>query len=102
MTQPDRGLTRDTVEKVALLARLRLEEDEVQRMTAQLGAIVGYVEQLAEVDTSGVEPLAHPLDAANVFRRDELRPSLPREAALANAPKTDGECYLVPPVMGAS
>lgn len=97
---PASNLTPETVQKVALLARLKLSEDECVQMTTQLGAIVGYVEQLAEVDTSGVEPLAHPLDSANVFRGDEVRPSLPRDAALANAPNTDGQFYLVPPVMG--
>jgi aspartyl-tRNA(Asn)/glutamyl-tRNA(Gln) amidotransferase subunit C len=95
----DSGLSRETVEKVALLARLKLSDEELAQMTTQLGQIVGYVEQLAEVDTSGVEPLAHPLDTANVFRDDEPRPSLPRDETLANAPKSDGECYLVPPVL---
>jgi aspartyl-tRNA(Asn)/glutamyl-tRNA(Gln) amidotransferase subunit C len=69
-------------------------------MTSQLGQILGYMNLLAEVDTEHVEPMAHPLDAANVFRDDVVRPSLDREDALANAPHHDGQCYLVPAVLG--
>jgi aspartyl-tRNA(Asn)/glutamyl-tRNA(Gln) amidotransferase subunit C len=93
-------LTREDVEKVSLLARLKLNDDELTLMTAQLGQIVGYVEQLGELDTDEVEPMAHAVEVTNVFRPDELRESLTREAALANAPKADGECYLVPAVLG--
>ena len=92
-------LTRAEVEKIALLSRLVLSEDELQRMTAQLGDILGYVDLLGEVDTSGVEPMAHARDLANVFRDDMARPSLDREQALANAPHRDTECYLVPAVL---
>jgi aspartyl-tRNA(Asn)/glutamyl-tRNA(Gln) amidotransferase subunit C len=93
-------LTRADVEKVSLLARLRLSPAELDTMTAQLGQIVGYVEQLGELDTTDVEPMAHAVEMANVFRADELRPSLDRAAALANAPHSDGESYLVPAVLG--
>lgn len=94
------SLSRHDVEKVSLLARLSLSEEELTKMTSQLGDIVGYVDQLAELDTEGVEPMAHAVDVANVFRADEVRPSLPREEALTNAPEADGECYLVPAVLG--
>jgi aspartyl-tRNA(Asn)/glutamyl-tRNA(Gln) amidotransferase subunit C len=94
------SLTREQVLKVSLLARLQLSEAELETMTTQLGQIVGYIDQLSELDTSGVEPMAHAIDVSNVFVADELRPSLPREAALANAPHHDGECYLVPAVLG--
>jgi aspartyl-tRNA(Asn)/glutamyl-tRNA(Gln) amidotransferase subunit C len=93
-------LTRQDVEKVSLLARLRLSPEELERMTEQMGQIVAYVESLSELDTDNVEPMAHALDVANVFAADELRPSLDREAALANAPHQDGEFYLVPAVLG--
>ena len=93
------SLSRDDVEKVALLARLRLSEQELQTLTPQLAAIVSYVEQLSELDTTGVEPMAHAVERTNVFRADEVRPSLPVEDALANAPKQDGECYQVPAVL---
>src|SRR5688500_1491027 len=93
-------LTRQDVEKVSLLGRLRLTDAELDLMTEQLGQIVGYMALLAELDTERVEPMAHAVEVANVFRDDEVRPSLERSAALANAPHHDGEFYLVPAVLG--
>jgi aspartyl-tRNA(Asn)/glutamyl-tRNA(Gln) amidotransferase subunit C len=93
-------LTRADVEKVALLARLRLSDSELDIMTGQLAQIVGYVDQLAQVDTEGVEPMAHAVETANVFAEDRVEPSLPREQALANAPSHNGRGYLVPAVLG--
>ncbi len=94
------SLTRQEVEKVSLLARLRLTPAELDLMTEQMGQIVAYVESLAELNTDDVEPMAHARDVSNVFADDELRPSLPRDAALANAPHHDREFYLVPAVLG--
>lgn len=96
----DGSLDRKAVAKVASLARLALEEAELDRMTRELSGIVGFVSTLAEIDTTSVEPLAHPLESKNVFREDAVKPSLPREEALAAAPKHDGECFLVPAVLG--
>ncbi|MEX1224585.1 MAG: Asp-tRNA(Asn)/Glu-tRNA(Gln) amidotransferase subunit GatC [Pirellulales bacterium] len=93
------SLSREEVEKVSLLARLRLTEDELATMTRQLNSIVGYVEQLQALDTDNVEPMAHAVEMFNVFADDQVRESLHREAALANAPKQDGEGYLVPAVL---
>jgi aspartyl-tRNA(Asn)/glutamyl-tRNA(Gln) amidotransferase subunit C len=94
------SLTREDVEKVALLARLRLSDAEVTTLTDQLSHVVGYVESLGELDTENVQPLAHAIEVTNVFRDDVVRPSLDREAALANAPHHDGACFLVPAVLG--
>jgi aspartyl-tRNA(Asn)/glutamyl-tRNA(Gln) amidotransferase subunit C len=94
------SLSRQDVEKVSLLARLRLSEGELDRMTAQLGQIVAYVEQLSELDTQTVQPMAHAVEMFNVFAEDVVRPSLPRDDVLANAPKRDAECYRVPAVLG--
>jgi aspartyl-tRNA(Asn)/glutamyl-tRNA(Gln) amidotransferase subunit C len=94
------ALTRADVEKVALLARLRLTDAELDTMTGQLAQIVGYVDQLGEVDTEGVEPMAHAVEVTNVFAADVVEPSLPREAALAAAPRHNGRGYLVPAVLG--
>lgn len=94
------SLSRADVEKVSLLARLALTPDELDALTLQLGEIVGYVEQLGELDTRDIEPMAHAMDLANVFADDTLLPSLDREQALANAPKRDAECYRVPAVLG--
>jgi aspartyl-tRNA(Asn)/glutamyl-tRNA(Gln) amidotransferase subunit C len=93
-------ISREEVEKVSLLGRLLLSETELDTMTHQLGDILAYMELLREVDTQGVEPMAHALDVANAFRDDAARPSLERESALANAPHRDAECYLVPAVLG--
>ncbi|MGA2065499.1 MAG: Asp-tRNA(Asn)/Glu-tRNA(Gln) amidotransferase subunit GatC [Thermoguttaceae bacterium] len=94
------AISRAEVQKIALLGRLLLSDEEVSRMTAQLGDILGYMELLGEVDTTGIEPMAHALDVTNVLREDGVRPSLDREAALATAPHRDAECYLVPAVLG--
>ncbi|MEM8865130.1 MAG: Asp-tRNA(Asn)/Glu-tRNA(Gln) amidotransferase subunit GatC [Planctomycetota bacterium] len=94
------SLSRNDVEKVALLARLSLTDSEAEAMTSQLAKIVDYVDQLSEVDTDGIEPMAHAVESANVFKPDEVRPSLPREEALANAPRHSGDGYLVPAVLG--
>jgi len=94
------ALTRADVEKVALLARLRLSAAELDAMTSQLGAIVGYVDQLGEVDTEGVEPMAHAVEVTNVFAADVVAPGLPREVALATAPRHNNRGYLVPAVLG--
>ncbi len=92
-------LSIDEVAKVALLARLRLSPRELETFTGQLSKIVHFVEQLQELDTTDVEPLAHGIEVRNVFRDDVLGPALPREKALANAPKHDAECFLVPAVL---
>ena len=94
------SLSRADVAKVANLARLALTGEELDRMTSELSQIVGFVGQLEKIDTSSVEPLAHPLDTQNVFRDDVPRPSLSRDAALQSSPRHDGECFLVPAVLG--
>lgn len=94
------SLTAEQVEKVSLLARLQLSDEELDTMTAQLGQIVQYVQQLSELDTEAVAPMAHAVEMCNVFAPDQLQPSLPREEALANAPKRDDQCYRVPAVLG--
>ncbi len=94
------SISRRDIEKVALLSRLRLTEDELATMTTELAQIVGYVDQLSEVDTDGIEPMAHAIEGANVFRADEVSPSLSREESLSNAPHRDERGYLVPAVLG--
>jgi aspartyl-tRNA(Asn)/glutamyl-tRNA(Gln) amidotransferase subunit C len=94
------SISRSDVEKVALLARLHLTDSELEMITGQLAQIVGYVDSLGEVNTEGIEPMAHAIEVANVFRDDRVAPSLPREEALANAPHHDDRGYLVPAVLG--
>src|SRR5262245_29051890 len=99
------SISLDQARWVATLARLDLSDDDLTRMTGQISAILNYVDQLTQVPTDGVEPLAHPLDLTNVFRADEPEPSLPVAEALANAPAkrddsaTGGGFFLVPPVL---
>ena len=92
-------LTEEQVRHIAKLARLKCSDDEIKEFTGQLGAILEYIAQLEEVDTENVEPLAHCLPIHNVFRKDEVRPSLSNEEALANAPQRDGEFFVVPKVL---
>lgn len=94
------AISRDDVEKVALLARLNLGEAELKKLTKELAQIVGYVDLLAEVDTDDVQPMAHAVELHNVFADDVVQPSLPREKALANAPSHNACGYLVPAVLG--
>jgi aspartyl-tRNA(Asn)/glutamyl-tRNA(Gln) amidotransferase subunit C len=93
------SLSVEDVAKVAQLARLRLKPAELEQFTGQLNSIVHFVEQLQELDTKDVEPLAHGIEVRNVFRDDVRGPSLPREAALRNAPKRNAESFLVPTVL---
>ena len=93
------ALTADQVQWVAHLARLELSEAEQATITRQLSAIIDYVSQLQQVNTEGVEPLAHPLPVHNIFRDDAPAPSLPVAAALANAPDRRGDFYGVPAVL---
>jgi aspartyl-tRNA(Asn)/glutamyl-tRNA(Gln) amidotransferase subunit C len=95
-------MTAKDVAKVASLARLAVSAADLERMTGELSKIVGFVSMLGELDTSDVAPLAHPLDTQNVFRDDEPTPSLSTAEALQSAPRHDGECFLVPAVLGES
>jgi aspartyl-tRNA(Asn)/glutamyl-tRNA(Gln) amidotransferase subunit C len=91
------AITRDEVLHVARLARLELSDDEVERFTEQLSAILEAVATVSELDLSDVEPTAHPLDLVNVWAEDEPRPSIPVEEALANAPTKQAGFFKAPP-----
>jgi len=91
------AISKDEVLHVASLARLELSEDEVERFTQQLGAILDAVGKVSELDLTEVEPLSHPLDLVSVWADDEPRPSLPLEQALANASETEDDHFRVPP-----
>ena len=87
------------VKYVAHLARLDLSPAEEQKLGAQLGSILGYIEKLKEVDVRGVEPTAHPFPLVNVTRPDEVRPSLPHDDALRNAPVQANGLFIVPKIV---
>jgi aspartyl-tRNA(Asn)/glutamyl-tRNA(Gln) amidotransferase subunit C len=91
------AISRDEVLHVARLARLALTDEEVERLGAQLNAILEAVGKVSELDLEGVEPTAHPLDVVNVWDEDEPRPSLSVEDALGNAPDREGGFFKVPP-----
>ena len=78
------------------LSRLELTPQEREQAKSELGAVIGYVAKLSEVDTQGLPALSHPLGAVNRFREDEVEPSLPRELLLRGAPERDEQCYQVP------
>jgi aspartyl-tRNA(Asn)/glutamyl-tRNA(Gln) amidotransferase subunit C len=87
------------VEHVARLARLELTPDEKQLFAGQMGAILGYVEKLKELDTDMIVPTSHAVPMENAFRGDDVRPSIGLTKALANAPVRDGSFFAVPKVI---
>ena len=95
-------VSREEVLKIAALAKLSLNEAEVERFTNQMNDILGYVEQLNELNTEDVEPLSHVLDLTNVIRKDNKGTSLGMQEVLKNAPKTDGGFFVVPKVINRS
>ena len=92
-------ITRQQVEHVAWLARLELSEEEKELYTSQLNSILEYMRKLDRLETSGVEPMAHVLPVHNVFRPDEVQPSIDQEDALENAPDRQGEFFRVPRIV---
>ena len=92
-------ISEEQVAHVARLARLALAADEKRRLTEQLNAILGYMEQLNEVSTENVEPTAHVFDLVNVFRADETDRTLAAGAPLANAPETEQRFFVVPRIV---
>ena len=92
-------ITLEDVEYVAALAHLTLDDESKKRLVHEMGDILSYVDKLGELDTDDIEPMMHVLDLSNVFREDVVTDSLSREAALKNAPKTDGEYFLVPRIL---
>jgi aspartyl-tRNA(Asn)/glutamyl-tRNA(Gln) amidotransferase subunit C len=97
VTEP--RITLAEVEHVSRLARLELSAAEKERMRSQLDVILAYVAKLNEVDTRDVPPTSHVLPLVNVMREDEVRPSYPADAMLANAPEAEGELFRVPKIL---
>ena len=93
------ALTRAEVQEIASLARIRLADDEADRLVTDLGAILGYVEELQAVDTTGVEPMTHAVPMDCPLRADVAGDSLPSAAALAAAPAREDDFFAVPKVI---
>lgn len=93
------SISREDIEKVAVLSRIRLEDDQVEALEKDLGNILNLVDQLQAADTADVEPLAHPLDAVQRLRPDQVTEIDQREAFQKIAPATEDGLYLVPRVI---
>lgn len=94
------NVDRETLHKIAHLARLDVRPDEETELLNSLNAVLNWMAQLSEVDTTGVEPLTHLSSETNVLRDDVVGDHLPREQALANAPQHDEQFFKVPKVLG--
>jgi len=90
------NVDRERITHVALLASLSLTEDEIEKMAKELGRIVAYVEQLAELDTESVVPMTTLSDGRDALRPDEVRPGLSHDEALAGAPRALSGGFAVP------
>lgn len=93
------SLSKSEVEKIAHLARLRVSEDDIPAYVRDLSSILELVQQLAEVDTAGIVPMSHPLDATQPLREDGVTESDQRELFQSNAPRVEAGLYLVPKVI---
>lgn len=90
---------KDTLRKIAHLARLEFDPAAEQKMLDSLNDILNWVDQLNQVDTSQVEPLTHLSEEVNIMRKDEVKPPLPHDRGLVNAPKKDADYFRVPKVI---
>jgi aspartyl-tRNA(Asn)/glutamyl-tRNA(Gln) amidotransferase subunit C len=93
-------ISKDEVIHVANLARLDLDEANIEKFVGQIGVILEYVDTLNQVDTKGVQPTSHAISLTNAFREDEERDVFDRESALANAPEQEDGHFIVPKVIG--
>lgn len=93
------SIDKETLYKVAHLARLNIKPEEEQNLQKDMSEILDWVDKLREVNTEGVEPLMHMTEEMNVLRKDEVEASLDKNKALKNAPQTDGEHFQVPKVL---
>jgi len=92
-------ISRKEVGHIAALARLSFSEEEMELFAEQLNQILIYMEKLDEIDTTGIKPTYHALDLTNVFREDQIKPSLSTQKLLSNAPQTDKDMVIVPRII---
>jgi aspartyl-tRNA(Asn)/glutamyl-tRNA(Gln) amidotransferase subunit C len=100
MPDPDKGISRDDVVHLAGLARIDLSEAELEHLASELPAILEYVASVQEATGDDVEAMSHPVPVDNVFREDVVTPGLSPEEALAGAPASDQQRFLVPKILG--
>ena len=96
MSEPQNGVTADTVRKIARLSRIRVEEERLAPMADELNGILGWIEQLNEVDVEGVKPMTSAVDMEAPLREDAITDGNKRDEVLANAPKAEDGFYVVP------
>lgn len=92
-------ITNELVDKLAHLSKLSFNIVEKESIKTDLSKMIGFIEQLQKIDTTGVEPLLHMSNAINVLRKDEIDGSISKEDGLLNAPQTDGNYFMVPKVI---
>lgn len=92
-------ITDEIINHLADLARLEFSEEEKAELKLDLEKMIGFVEKLKEVDTTGVEPLMHITDAVNILREDVAEKTITKQEALLNGPQTDGNFFIVPKVI---
>lgn len=92
-------ITDEVIDHLADLARLSFSEEEKAELKNDLEKMIGFVEKLKEVNTTGIEPLIHITDAENILRDDEVKQTITKQEALLNAPQTDGNFFIVPKVI---
>ncbi|MEM1271174.1 MAG: Asp-tRNA(Asn)/Glu-tRNA(Gln) amidotransferase subunit GatC [Bacteroidota bacterium] len=93
------SITLEHIRHLSRLSRIRLTDAEAQRMVGELSSILGYIEQLQEIDTEGVPPMSHALAGVNRSREDEAQLRVTRDEALANAPDADEAFFRVPKII---
>ena len=94
------SVSKEDVEKIAKLAKLKFSDEELENFTPQMNEILNFMDKLNELDTENVEPLSHPVEQINVFREDKLKQSISTKDALKNAPSKDEQFFRVPKVIG--
>lgn len=94
------AITKNDVEKIAALAKLKFSDKELEDFTPQMNEILSYMAKLNELDTEKVEPLSHPVEQKNIFREDKSKPSISTEEALKNSPDKNETHFKVPKVIG--
>ena len=94
------SISRADVAKLAKLARIEMTAEELDHLSTQLGQILGAVERVSEVAKADIKPTSHAIEMANVFRKDEVKPSLTPEEALSGAPAKEDDRFRVPQILG--
>ena len=93
-------LEKKDIERIADMASIKLSDSEAEKFAGQLDGILQYVDKIKEVDTEDLKPTLYPVSLENIFREDEVRPSLDREKVLNNAPEEKDGQFRVPRIMG--